>query len=86
MSATARADSLAYPPRGLSRDEAARYVGVGVTKFDEMVADGRMPRPKRVDARVVWDRLRLDAAFSDLTESPVVNVWDSTLQPGKKTA
>jgi excisionase family DNA binding protein len=46
-----RIDSLAYPPRGLSRDEAARYVGVGATKFEEMVADGRMPRPKRVDGR-----------------------------------
>jgi len=27
----------------MSRDEAARYVGVGATKFDEMVADGRKP-------------------------------------------
>ena len=34
-------DPISYPPRGLSRDEAARYVGVGATKFDEMVADSR---------------------------------------------
>jgi hypothetical protein len=27
-----------YPPRGLNREEAARYIGVGATKFDEMVA------------------------------------------------
>ena len=60
------ADSLAYPPRGLSREEAARYVGVGPTLFDEMVADGRMPRPKRANSRVLWDRIALDAAFSDL--------------------
>ncbi|WP_441232664.1 helix-turn-helix transcriptional regulator [Bradyrhizobium sp. 1200_D9_N1_1] len=65
---TARADPIAYPPRGLSRDEAARYIGVGTTKFDELVASGQMPRPKRVGARVIWDRLRLDAAFSDLPE------------------
>jgi excisionase family DNA binding protein len=63
-----RPDPFAYAPRGLSRDEAARYVGVGATKFDEMVADGRMPRPKRVDGRVIWDRLRIEAAFSDLPE------------------
>ncbi|MGY3615928.1 helix-turn-helix transcriptional regulator [Bradyrhizobium sp. USDA 10063] len=63
-----RADPIAYPPRGMRREEAARYVGVGVSKFDEMVADGRMPRPKRVDGRVIWDRLRLDAAFTDLGE------------------
>jgi excisionase family DNA binding protein len=69
-------DSIAYAPRGLSRDEAARYVGVGATKFDEMVSDGRMPKPKRIDGRVIWDRLRLDAAFSDLPEEKVINPLD----------
>ncbi len=64
----ARADSFAYPPRGLSRDEAARYIGIGSTKFDELVKDGRMPRPKRVDGRTVWDRIAIDAAFSELPE------------------
>lgn len=73
------ADSLSYPPRGLSRDDAARYVGVGVTKFDEMVADGRMPKPKRVDGRVVWDRLRLDAHFTDLPDADG-NAWDRALK------
>ncbi len=48
------------PPRGLSRVQAAEYVGVGVTKFDELVGDGRMPRPKRIDGRTVWDRTKLD--------------------------
>jgi excisionase family DNA binding protein len=57
---THRTDILLYAPRGLSRDEAARYVGVGTTKFDEMVADGRMPRPKKVDGRVIWDRLKIE--------------------------
>jgi excisionase family DNA binding protein len=75
-------DSLAYPPRGLSRDEAARYVGVGATKFDEMVADGRMPRPKRVDGRVIWDRLKIEAAFSDLPEDTKVNPLDRILDGG----
>lgn len=60
------ADNALYPPRGLGRDDAARYIGVGVTKFDEMVSDGRMPRPRVIDRRRVWDRLALDAAFSDL--------------------
>jgi excisionase family DNA binding protein len=61
-----RIDPFSYPPRGMSREEAARYIGVGTTKFDEMVADRRMPRPKKIDGRVVWDRIALDAAFSDL--------------------
>lgn len=69
----------AYPPRGLARDEAARYVGVGVTLFDEMVADGRMPKPKRVNSRIVWDRLALDGAFTDLPDA-VDNAWDRALR------
>jgi excisionase family DNA binding protein len=54
------------PPRGLSREEAAAYIGIGATKFDQMVDDGRMPQPKRIDGRKVWDRLRLDSAFAAL--------------------
>jgi predicted DNA-binding transcriptional regulator AlpA len=71
-----RPDPLSYPPRGMSRDEAARYIGVGATKFDEMVADRRMPRPKRVDGRVIWDRLKIEAAFTDLPEEKKVNPFD----------
>jgi hypothetical protein len=33
---------LSLAPRGLSRVQAAEYISVGVTTFDEM-ADGRMP-------------------------------------------
>jgi predicted DNA-binding transcriptional regulator AlpA len=73
-------DPIAYPPRGMDREEAARYVGVGVTKFDQMVADGRMPRPKKVDGRVLWDRLRLEAAFTDLPEERALNPLDRILE------
>jgi predicted DNA-binding transcriptional regulator AlpA len=55
-------------PRGFRRPEAAAYVGLGETKFDELVKDGRMPRPKRIDGRVVFDRRALDAAFDALGE------------------
>ena len=51
-------DSIAYPPRGLNREEAARYVGVSATTFDRLIAEGRMPKPLRVGKRVIWDRLR----------------------------
>jgi predicted DNA-binding transcriptional regulator AlpA len=74
-----KADLIAYAPRGLSREEAARWIGVGITKFDEMVSDGRMPRPKRIDGRVVWDRLKVDAAFSDLPEDSRANPLDQLL-------
>jgi predicted DNA-binding transcriptional regulator AlpA len=76
---TLRPDPIAYPPRGMSRDEAARYIGVGNTKFDEMVADGRMPRPKRVDGQVIWDRFKIEAAFTDLPEDKKVSRLDYLL-------
>lgn len=73
---------VSYAPRGLSRDEAARYVGVGVTLFDELVADGRMPKPKLINRRVLWDRLALDASFTDLP-SATNNVWDTALRQSR---
>jgi len=57
---------LSLPPRGLSREEAAAYVGVSPSKFSEMVKDRTMPRPKKAGGRSIWDRLQLDAAFAAL--------------------
>jgi len=64
------------PPRGLSREAAAEYLGIGTTKFDEMVADGRMPKPIHVDGRRIWDRRALDQSFDALGTSEGVNPWD----------
>jgi len=55
-------------PRGLSRVQAAAYIGVSPTLFDEMVKDERMPQPKRINARTVWDRVKLDEAFAALSD------------------
>lgn len=70
MSARATAE-----PRGLRREAAAAYIGVSPTKFDEWVGDGRMPKPKRVDNCVIWDRRALDAAFDDLPSESQVLGW-----------
>lgn len=59
-------DPFSYAPRGMNRVEAARYVGVGTTLFDQMIADRRMPKPTQVDGRVIWDRVQLDIAFTAL--------------------
>ena len=65
------------PRRGLSREEAAMYIGVSAAKFDEMVTDGRMPAAVRIDARKVWDIRSLDLAFDALPrEDPTPNTWD----------
>jgi excisionase family DNA binding protein len=55
-------------PRGLSRVEAARYVGVSPGTFDKLVADRLMPAPKRVRTRLIFDRQAIDLAFSALGE------------------
>ncbi len=68
--------AIGFPPRGLSRANAAAYVGVGTTKFDEMVTDGRMPKPKRVDGRNIWDRVELDLKFDELPSEAEANPWD----------
>jgi hypothetical protein len=67
-------------PRGLSRDQAAGYIGVGPTKFSEMVGDGRMPPPKHVDGRVIWDRYALDQAFEDLDREDDVSELERAKQ------
>lgn len=75
-------DAISYPPRGMNREEAARYIGVGPTKFDELVADKRMPKPKRIDGRNVWDRAALDSYFSELKESE--NMLADLIEQSKK--
>lgn len=68
--------------RGLSRTEAAGYIGIGATLFDKLVDAGQMPRPKRIGVRNVWDRREVGLAFDRLsTDNPDcvdadTNDWD----------
>jgi hypothetical protein len=62
--------------RGLNRAEAAAYIGVSTGKFDEMIADGRMPSSKKIDTRRVWDVRQLDSAFDNLPGGDEIDdVW-----------
>ena len=67
---------VSFAPRGLSMVEAAAYVGVCVSEFDQMVKDGTMPASKRVGTRRIWDRLEVDAAFDNLPGDSDPNEWD----------
>jgi predicted DNA-binding transcriptional regulator AlpA len=71
------------PPRGLCREVAAAYIGIGGTKFDQMVKEGTMPKPRIHGGRKLWDRSELDAAFSDLPHEGEAsgnrNPWDDIL-------
>lgn len=64
------------PRRGLNREEAAIYVGVSPSKFDELVKDGRMPGAKKIDARKIWDIRSLDLVFDELPQEGDANEWD----------
>lgn len=55
------------PRRGLDHDEAAIYVGVSMVIFDQMVSDGRLPKPSEFDGEFVWDLVQLDRAFDRLS-------------------
>ena len=69
-------------PRGLSRVQAAANIGVSPSLFDEMVKDGRMPKPMRINARTIWDRVKLDEAFAALSDGHE----DSAADPWKDVA
>jgi hypothetical protein len=62
-----RPDLTALPfwPRFLSREEAARYLGVPQTTFEEEVKAGFWPAGRARGARgirLTWDRVMLDLA------------------------
>jgi predicted DNA-binding transcriptional regulator AlpA len=76
---SANSARLRLSPRGLSRIDSASYVGVSPSLFDEMVKDGRMPQPKRINARAVWDRNQLDEAFDELPSNANRNPWDASV-------
>jgi len=63
-----RQDALpkSLPPIGLSREIAAAFIDVSPSKFDEMVKDRRMPKPKQIDSRRVWSRTAIEKAFAAL--------------------
>ena len=67
---------LSCPPCGLSRVQSAAFICVGTTLFDEMVTDGRMPKPKRINGKTIWDRLALQEAFIALPSDDDANPWD----------
>jgi predicted DNA-binding transcriptional regulator AlpA len=70
----------AIVPRGFSREQAARYIGISPSLLDQLVKDGRMPKPWRINARTVWDRRKLDAALDALDDADAeMNTWDKSL-------
>jgi hypothetical protein len=51
---------------GLGEVEAAAAIGISESKFRTLVKENRMPRPRRIDGRAVWDVDELRVAFKAL--------------------
>jgi predicted DNA-binding transcriptional regulator AlpA len=78
--APSRIDMLPLLPvvLGLGEIEAAAAIGVSASKFRLLVKEARMPRPRRIDGRSVWDVDELRAAFKALPHQGEVegsNTW-----------
>jgi hypothetical protein len=63
-----RQDVMAYPPRAMRAERAAAYLDMSRSKFLELLDREILPKPKIVDSMRMWDRLALDAAFSEFQE------------------
>lgn len=72
-------DTFAYPPRLLRAERAAAYLDMGTRTFLRLVQAGKLPKPKRIDGVVAWDRYRLDAAIDDRDEDVAANTVDELL-------
>jgi hypothetical protein len=62
------------PRRGLSREEAAIYLGISATTFDQMRNDGLIEPPRTIGDRKLWDIRDLDMAFDALPREDVPSV------------
>jgi hypothetical protein len=63
---------------GLPELEAAAAIGISASKFRSLVGEKRMPSPRRLDGRNIWDVDELRAAFKALPhqdESEKANSW-----------
>jgi hypothetical protein len=62
---------------GLGEVEAAAAIGISASKFRNLVHEKRMPSPRRLDGRNIWDVDELRAAFKALPHVDDDNEADS---------
>lgn len=72
--------SADFVPRGLRREDAARYIGISPTLFDRKRKEGAIPPPRDMFGVMIWDRQDLDSLFARPSYTAVndnnSNYWD----------
>jgi hypothetical protein len=76
-----RAVNRPIPRRGLSRVEAAAYIGVSPSKLDELRKTNRIAPPKVLDGRLIFTTERLDEFLDALPDENQTdnNEWTASL-------
>jgi predicted DNA-binding transcriptional regulator AlpA len=60
-----------FNPRAMRAPAAANYVGMGRSKFLQLVKDGQAPKPKKPSKGVtIWDRADLDRWIDGMDYQP----------------
>ncbi|MDQ0996936.1 putative DNA-binding transcriptional regulator AlpA [Phyllobacterium ifriqiyense] len=54
------------PPFGVSRVKAAALIDISESHFDKLVMAGKMPQPRMVQGRLIWDVMEVAEAFRAL--------------------
>lgn len=73
--------SVDFTPRGLRREQAARYIGISPSLFDLKRKEGAIPPPRDLFGVMVWDRIDLDSLFQKPTytaanDNAGADYWD----------
>ena len=81
------ADSFSYPPRAMRSERAGAYLSMSESNFLRLVKAGRLPKGKRLDGIVFWDRVALDSFVEnyegEADETTVEDKWSKILGDNK---
>jgi predicted DNA-binding transcriptional regulator AlpA len=80
-------DSFSYPPRAMRSDQAGAYLSMSESNFLRLVKERRLPKGKRLDGIVFWDRVALDSFVEnyegEADETTVEDKWSKILGDNK---
>ena len=77
-----RSNTRPIPRRGLSREEAATYIGVSPSSFNSTPEkDGRIGSARLIDGRKVWNIYQLDQSFDvfPLEGGDIIEDWSTAV-------